>query len=74
MDNFFIGMIIGAIVGSVIRLAMDLIFTGSGTLKIDRSNPNKPKYRFELDDSPESIGRKKRYILRIKHDADLSQE
>ena len=47
--------------------------TGSGTLKIDHSNPEKDVYRFEIDDL-EQINSKKRVILKIDHKADLSQK
>lgn len=72
--SFIIGFVLGVIMYATADLARRLICYGSGTLKIDRSDSTKPKYRFELDDSPETIGKKKRYILRIEHNADLSQK
>ena len=70
----FIMFTIGVLTSALTGLVLDLLFSGSGTLKIDRSDPTKPKYRCELDDAPDAIGRKKRYILRIKHTTDLSQK
>lgn len=45
----------------------------AGTLKIDRSYPNKDVYRFEIDNL-DKISNKKRIVLKIDPNADLSQE
>lgn len=45
----------------------------SGTLKIDHSNPEKDVYRFEIDDLSK-LDNKSRIVLKIDHDAKLSQE
>ena len=44
----------------------------SGTLKIDHSNPMKDVYRFEVDDL-DVLNKKSRIVLRVEHDAHLSQ-
>lgn len=45
----------------------------AGTLKIDRTNPDKDVYRIELD-SLDKLPNKKRIVLKIDPNADLSQE
>ena len=55
-----------------------VIFTSnrkpSGTLRIDHSNPEKDIYRMEFEDDLDKLGKKKRVILKIDNNADLSQE
>lgn len=72
-DWFFIGMIIGSAVECVILTVYKFIFNAFGTLRIDHSDPEKDIYRLDLDDL-DAINKKKRVILTIDHDADLSQK
>ena len=44
-----------------------------GTLKIDRSDPKKDRYRFEILDL-DILDKKTKIFLRVDHDADLSQK
>lgn len=55
----------------VVRIWMR-IFT-EGTLRVDRSNPQKDVYRLEIDDL-EAISRRSRIIIKIDNKADLSQK
>lgn len=60
----------------VSNIATALLVTrhdGAGVLKIDHSNPERDTYRFEIDDL-ENIRNKHRLILKIDHNADLSQK
>lgn len=66
---FLIGWVIGA---STIVVYMYLTYA-TGTLRIDHFNPEKDTYRFEIDDL-ESINKKKKILLVIDHNANLSQE
>ena len=50
-----------------------LLTTARGTLKIDQSNPEKDLYLFEIDDLDE-LSKKKRILLNIDRNANLSQE
>ena len=45
----------------------------SGTLKIDRSNPDKDVYRFDVDNL-DKLPKKKYIVLAVDKNADLSQE
>lgn len=65
--------ICGLIIGALVATIFNLMRWGSGTLKIDRSNPEAPKYRFEVD-KLEDLGKRKRFLLKVDNDADLSQK
>lgn len=69
---FCIGMLVGVVATLIISFSR-LLTTARGTLKIDRSNPEKDLYLFEIDDLDE-LSKKKRILLNIDHDANLSQE
>lgn len=67
---FILGMIIGSLVVS-------LVFTwrtASGTLKIDHSNPEKDQYLFVIDGELDQLSKKKKIVLKVDNDADLSQK
>lgn len=64
---------IGAIVGLIMVNIYHYMHTSSGTLRIDHSNPDKDVYRLELDDL-DNLSKKKRIVLHVDNDADLSQE
>lgn len=64
---------LGAIIGSVISTFIFYLRTSTCVLKIDRSNPEKDVYRFEIDEL-DTLLKKKHVLMKIKHDADLSQQ
>lgn len=66
---FLLGFIFGGVVYPLILMCLGT----SGTIRIDRSNPDKDVYRLELD-SLESLPRMKRIILKVDSHADLSQK
>ncbi len=74
MNQLFIGFALGVLAEAVVSVIIRCIFWGSGTLKIDRTNPAKPVLRFIIDEGIETVGKKTRYLLRIDNDADLSQK
>ena len=61
---------IGILIGVVITL---LWRPTDGVIRIDRSNPEKDLYRFEIDNL-ELLEQKKKIILKIDHHSDLSQK
>ena len=73
---FFTGMILGSIIECVIFIVYKLIFNAFGTLRIDHSDPEKDIYRLDLNDlnDLDALNTKKRVILTIDHNADLSQK
>lgn len=64
--------LVGIIIGILIALLTVLLST-SGTLRIDRSNPEKDLYRFDIDNLDE-LSRRKRIVLKVDNHADLSQK
>lgn len=70
--DFIWGMVI-AFVASVITSVIYHHRTAEGTLKIDRTNPEKDIYRLDIDDL-DNLATKKRIVLNIDPNADLSQE
>lgn len=44
-----------------------------GTLKIDRSDPKKDRYQFEIPDL-DILDKKTKIFLRVDHDSNLSQK
>lgn len=65
--------ILGIACGVLVAYFVNQSHTGSGTLKIDHSNPEKDVYRFEIDDL-EKLNGKDEIVLKIDHNADLSQD
>lgn len=61
------------IIGGVITSLLGDLRQSSGVLKIDHSNPEKDIYRFEIDDL-DKLNKKKHVVLKVDHNADLSQK
>ena len=60
----------------MLSVTIDIIWfirTISGTLRIDRSNPEKDVYRFDVDDL-NKLPKKKFILLAVDKNADLSQK
>lgn len=68
MQYFF-----GVIIGVIISWLFCAVTRVSGVLKIDHSNPEKDIYRIELKDL-DSLSKKHRVVLKVDHNADLSQD
>lgn len=69
----YILIVIGIIIGSIISNIIFYVFSTSGTLRVDHTNPDKDIYRFEID-RLDKIGKKKRLIMKIDNHANLSQK
>ena len=65
---FFIGLFTGVALVVVFRM----ITTKKGTLLVDHSNPKKDVYRILLNGVVKETTRT--FVLKVKHDADLSQD
>lgn len=65
--------LITAIVEIIILIIFYRTHSLSGTLRIDHSNPDKDVYRIELDDL-DNLSKKKRIVLQVDNNAELSQE
>ena len=64
---------LGVIVGFLVCMLINTVLRAAGTLKIDRSNPDKDQYLFEIKDL-DSLAKKKKIVLKIDNKADLSQK
>lgn len=64
-----LGVLVGAIIANILRFE----FKSFGVLRIDHSNPEKDVYRLEID-KLENLSSKKKIVLKIDNNADLSQK
>ena len=72
MEYLFV--LIGLLVGSIISNIIFFIrYRTVGTLRIDHSDPAKDVYRIEIDDL-DGLSNKKRVILKVDSNANLSQK
>lgn len=71
--EYLIGYILGVITYAIVATIYDCFRYGWGTLKIDHSNPEKDVYRIDIEDL-DKLDKKKRVILKVDHQADLSQK
>lgn len=69
-SSMVIGLIIGAIIATIIFVGK----TAAGILKIDHSNPEKDQYLFVIDGELEQLSKKKKIVLKVDNNADLSQK
>lgn len=65
-----VGVLVGSIISSII---FSIRYRKAGTLRIDRSNPEKDVYRIEIDDL-DGLSKKKHVILKVDNNANLSQK
>ena len=66
--------VVGVLVGSIIsNIIFYIRYRKAGTLRIDHSNPEKDVYRIEIDDL-DGLSKKKRVILKVDNNANLSQK
>lgn len=62
----------GFVVGSLITYVAFGVQAQAGVLRIDHSNPEKDIYRLDIGDF-DKLDKKNRIVLRVDHNADLSQ-
>ena len=67
---FLLGIFIGTLMGRFIFTR----WTASGTLKIDHSDPDKDRYLFVIDGELDQLSKKKKIVLKVDNNADLSQK
>lgn len=63
--SFFLGYCFGAFL-TLILLSWTIVKNVIGTLKIDRSNPNKDKFLFVVSKNPDDIGKRKYVYLKVE--------
>ena len=71
MEVIFI--ILCLLIGSFVTWIIFSCKTTYGTLRIDHSNPEKDVYRFDVDDI-DKLSKKKRIVLKVDNNADLSHK
>jgi hypothetical protein len=69
----FIPFIVGVVLGTILTVLLWCTKKPSGTLRIDRSNPEKDIYRFDIDNF-DSLAKQKEIVLKVDNNADLSQK
>lgn len=69
----YLMFVLGAIIGTIVTYIANRRGVEFGVLKIDRSYPEKDVYRIELDDL-DMLAKKKRIILKVDADANLSHK
>lgn len=69
----YVWIAIGVLIGSIVSNIIFYIFSVSGTLRIDHSNPNKDIYRIEFGEL-DKLSKKKRIVLKVDNNAHLSQK
>lgn len=69
---FIIVHVLGLVVGVAVATVFTNISSGHGTLHIDHY-PEKDFYRFEID-RVDNLDKKKRFIMKVKHNNDLPQK
>lgn len=70
--SYWIVFLIGLLAGIVAMIIFNRITTKSGYLRIDHSNPKKDIFRLEVDGIADRTT--KRFVLKVDHNADLSQD
>jgi hypothetical protein len=74
MQELYSLFVLGLAIGAILMYLITHCSRAAGTLKIDRSNPERDKYLFVIDTPLEKIPKKKKIILKIDPNADLSQK
>ena len=72
--GWIFGILIGAFVGVTMTLIVYSTKTAFGTLLIDRQNPEKDIYRYDIKGDLTDLPKKKRVVWKINPNADLSQD
>ena len=68
----YLWCLIGFVIGGILPIVIRAKLPPDGILKIDTSNPEKHTYRFEIDDL-DKLTKKKRFVLKVDSNADLSR-
>jgi hypothetical protein len=71
--EYLIGFVAGVVMYAIVLIVTDCRRSAWGTLRINYSDPNKDVYSINVDNL-ECLNNKKRVVLIIKHEDDLSQK
>lgn len=73
MVEIVLWFMLGAVIGAIVANLMYMRDSGFGVLKVDKSNPEKDVYRFDIYDL-DGLAKRKYVTLRVDKTADLSQK
>lgn len=73
MDRYILICVIFFLCGFILNELIHKLKKCNGVLRIDHTDPEKDMYRFEID-SLEGLSSKRYIVLKIEHNASLSQE
>ena len=73
MDEMYLWLGLGVIIGSIMSNTLRLVRTRFGTLIIDCSNPEKDTYSLEVGDL-DTLAKQKRVILKVVKSTTFSQK
>lgn len=71
--EWYMWLLIGVWLGMLIGIIINRCRTANGILRIDQTNPDRELYRFDIGDL-DKLKTMSRIVLKIDHDADLSQK
>ena len=69
----YIKFMFGVLAGGLLTVSLYRMRSAFGTLLIDQTDPEKDKYRLDIDNL-DILSKKRRVILKIDKNADLSQD
>ena len=72
--GWIFGILIGLFVGILTMVLVYSTKTAFGTLLIDRHDPEKDIYRYDIKGDLTDLPKKKRVVWKINSNADLSQD
>lgn len=74
MEHAYLLFAAGFLIGVITGFILVKLHTVYGTLKIDTSNPEKDTWRLCFDKCIDDIPKKKRIMLKVEANADISHE
>lgn len=74
MVEIIFWLFLGGVIGGVITNLLYLKDSSFGVLMVDRRDPEKDVYRFDIHGDLDKLGDKKYITLRVDKNADLSQK
>ena len=74
MEHGYLLFLIGVIVGVLIHMIITNLTSGFGELQIDTSDPEADKWRLCINKDPDTVVKKKRIVLKVNKNANLSHE
>ena len=74
MEQLLLVFLAGVVVGVLIRIFITEFTSAFGELQIDTSGPEADKWRLCINKDPDEIHKKKRVVLKVVKNVNLSHE